>query len=135
LEHKTAVRLQLTAVDQTNDNAYAVREVLSCIVALDSTWVESVVLHKCAEFHAVPQLSVASVQVWLYSSGSDMLPAGSCHSVYKAVIQDNCWSLLAYIRLNLVLTWQWWQTSWTTTWCYQTKNGSTDFEIDDAQKP
>jgi len=103
LEHKTAVGLQLTAVDQTNDNAYAVREVLSCTVALDSTWVESVVLHKCAEFRAVPQLSAASVQVWLYSSGSDMLPAGSCHSVYKAVIQDKCWILLAYIRLNLVL--------------------------------
>jgi len=103
LEHKTAVGLQLTSVDQMNDNAYAVREVLSCTVALDSTWVESVVLHKCAEFRAVPRLSVASVQVWLYSSGSDMLPAGSCHSVHKTVIQDNCWSLLAYIRLNLVL--------------------------------
>lgn len=90
MEHKTAVVLILTAVGQMNDNAYAVREVLSCTVALDSTWVEPMVLRKYAEFHAVPQLCVASVQVGLYSSGSDMLPASSYHSAYKAVIQDKC---------------------------------------------
>jgi len=72
-------------VDQKNDNACVEREVLSCTAAPDSTWAEPMVWCKCAEFHAVPQLSVASAQVWLYSSGSGMLPTSNYHSAYKAI--------------------------------------------------
>lgn len=63
-----------------------------------------------------------------------MLPAGSCHSEYKAVIQDKCWSLLAYIRLNLVLNMAMVANQLNYNMVLPNKNGSTDFEIEDAQK-